>query len=189
MINLNITLLGLALALDAGIVSFTLGLMAKNKGLRENLTSFSLVSLLFGLFQGLTLWLGSRVGEFFTFTYFGPFFQYLVSIIFLVISLKLFTDTLIKDNPKRLSWNFLSLLLLALATSLDSFAAGISFATIPSAHVSALWIGVLTFIVCLIFSMSSHFFKSIPEKWILRLGAMIFFVLGIKIFVENFFKG
>lgn len=188
MINLEITLLGLALALDAGIVSFALGLMVKNESFKEKLISFSLVSALFGIFQGLTLWFGSRVGEFVTFSYFGPFFQYLVSIIFLIISLKFFTDTL-KDNPKQLGWKLPSLVLLAMATSLDSFAAGISFATIPHAYLSAVWIGALTFVVCFIFSMSSHFFSSIPEKWLMRFGSLVFFILGAQIFVENYFKG
>lgn len=188
MINSEITLLGLALALDAAIVSFTLGICIRDKVLSHKLVKFLFISSLFGLFQGLTLWGGSWVGEFFTFSYFGPFFQYLVSAIFLVIGLKLLTETL-KDEVKHVQWGLVPILILAMATSLDSFAAGISLATLPKTYLSATWVGVITFVVCYIFALVSHFFETIPEKWMLRFGALIFFILGSQIFVEKFFEG
>lgn len=186
MINLEITFLGLALALDAAIVSFALGLCLRQQKLIHKFFHFLYVSVLFALFQGGTLWGGSVVGEYFTFSHFGPLFQYLVSIIFLVISFKLFADTL-KEEVRQVHWGLLSTWILALATSLDSFAAGISLATLPQAYVSAFWVGLITLIVCIFFCLTSHFFEKIPEKWILRLGSLIFFILGSQIFVEKFF--
>lgn len=186
MINFEVTFLGLALALDAAIVSFALGICIRDEVLGHKLPRFGWVSGLFGLFQGLTLWGGSSVGEFFTFSYFGPLFQYLVSIIFLVISLKLFTDTL-KNETKHVDWGLGAIIILAFATSLDSFAAGISLATLPKAYLSASWIGVITLSLCFVFCLASHFFEKIPEKWMLRFGAVIFFILGSQIFVEKFF--
>lgn len=188
MINSEITLLGFALALDAAIVSFTLGICIREKLFSSKLLMFLFISLLFGLFQGLTLWVGSLVGEFFTFSYFGPFFQHLVSVIFLVIGLKLLTDTL-KDEVKHVEWGLIPILILAVATSLDSFAAGVSLATLPRSYLSATWIGVITFGLCYLFALASHFFEKIPEKWMLRFAALIFFILGSQIFVENFFEG
>ncbi len=186
MINVEITFLGVALALDAAIVSFALGICIRDKALDHKLLQLGWVSVLFGVFQALTLWLGSAVGEYFTFTYFGPFFQYLVSAIFLVISLKLFTDTL-KNEVKQIEWRVWAIIIMAFATSLDSFAAGISLATMPYAYMSAGWVGLITLSTCFIFSLGSHFFEKIPEKWMLRFGAFIFFVLGSQIFIENFF--
>lgn len=186
MINWEITFLGLALALDASIVSFALGICIREKSFAQKWPLFLYVSLLFALFQGLTLWAGSCIGEYFTFSYFGPLFQYLVSMIFLVISLKLLADTL-REEVKQFHWRVGPIIILALATSLDSFAAGISLATLPMAFVSATWIGVITLVVCFIFSLSSHFFEKIPEKLMLRFGALIFFILGSQIFVEKFF--
>lgn len=186
MINWEITFLGLALALDAAIVSFALGICIREKKLGQKILHFLFVSVLFGLFQGFTLWAGSFVGEYFTFSYFGPFFQYLVSVIFLVICFKLLADTF-REEIKHVKWGLLSVLILAMATSLDSFAAGVSLATLPKAYVSAFWIGLITLVVCFIFCLTSHFFEKIPEKWMLRFGALIFFILGSQIFVENFF--
>lgn len=186
MINSEITLLGMALALDAAIVAFALGICIRDKNLHHKLLMFLYISLLFGVFQALTLWLGSFVGEYVTFSYFGPMFHYLVSGIFLFIGLKLLTDTF-KDEVKHVEWGIVPSLVLALATSLDSFAAGISLATLPKPYLSALWVGIITFGMSYLFSLMSHFFERIPEKWLLRFGALIFFILGSQIFVEKFF--
>lgn len=186
MINVEIIFLGLALALDAAIVSFALGICIRDKDLGHKIPRLGWVCVLFGFFQALTLWLGSLVGEYFTFTYFGPFFQYLVSAIFLVISLKLFTDTL-KNEIKQVEWKTWAIIIMAFATSLDSFAAGVSLATMPFAYISAGWVGFITLCTCFVFSLGSHFFEKIPEKWMLRFGAFVFFILGSQIFIENFF--
>jgi putative Mn2+ efflux pump MntP len=191
MINLEVTILGLALALDAGIVSFALGLLVSEESLQKKIMRFSLLSLLFGLFQGLLMWIGSRVGEYVTFSYLGPMFRYLVATIFLVIALKLFSETFKKEEDqqegiKSLSWNIAHVLMLSFATSIDAFASGMSLATMPKAYVSSAWIGIITIGVCFFFSMGSLFLKKIPEKWLLGFGASIFFLLGLEIVIKQF---
>lgn len=186
MINLEITVLGVALALDAGIVSFALALMLNHELFHKKLIKFSLLSLLFGSFQGLIMWLGSRLGEFITFSYLGPAFLYLVAMIFFVISFKLFSETLKKEEIKNLSWKPTYVVMLAFATSIDAFAAGMSLATMPRNHISSAWVGVITVFICFLFSLSSFFLKRIPEKWLLRFGATIFLLLGLEIVVKQF---
>lgn len=188
MINLDVTILGLALALDAGIVSFALGLLVRHEPYHKRMMKFCFISCLFGLFQGLIMWIGSRVGEFVTFSYLGPMFLYLVATIFFVISFKLFSETFGNDNEKMksLSWKLGPVIALAFVTSIDALATGMSLATVPRAYLSATWVGIVTTLVCFLFTWFSHFFESIPEKWLLRLGAFIFFMLGLEVVIKQF---
>ncbi len=186
MINLEVTILGLALALDAGIVSFALGLLVREESFQKKMIRFALLSLLFGVFQGLIMWAGSQVGEYVTFSYLGPMFHYLVAMIFFIISLKLFSETFKENETKSLSWNITHVVMLAFATSIDAFASGMSLATMPLAYMSSAWVGLVTIVVCFIFSLSSLFLKKIPEKWLLRFGASIFLLLGLEIVIKQF---
>lgn len=180
MITLEILLLGLGLAVDAGIVSFALGLTTADDNVRHRLIKGLIITLTFGFFQFFMLWLGSYGGYLFAFSSYGHLSQVVVCGIFLLIGLKLFQDAQ-KDEEKELNWGAGSILALAVATSIDALAAGISLGTLPDAKFSALKIGIITFVVCSLFYGISFLFSSIPHRWLMRLGGIIFTGLGLRI--------
>lgn len=180
MMSLEILLLGLGLAVDAGVVSFALGLTTADEHLKHRVSKGFFLAFVFGFFQFLMLWAGSYGGYLFTFSSYGYLSQILVSGIFIMIGLKLFHEAQ-KDEQKELDWGIVSILLLALATSIDALAAGISLGTLPDAQNAAINIGIITFVFCLVLYFFSLLFSSIPHRWLMRLGGVIFTGLGLRI--------
>lgn len=180
MISLEILLLGLGLAVDAGVVSFALGLLTVEEALNTRLTKGLIIALTFGLFQFLMLWIGSYGGYLFAFSSYGYLSQVMICGIFLIMGLKLFQEAL-KDDQRELKWGFLPVLILAFATSIDALAAGISLGTIPDAHEPSILIGVITFVICLSLNLLTFLFREIPHRWLLRFGGMVFIALGVRI--------
>lgn len=180
MISLEILLLGLGLAVDAGIVSFALGLTTADEHLKHRAAKGFLIALVFGVFQFLMLWAGSYGGYLFTFSAYGYLSQIVVCGIFIMIGLKLFQEAQ-KDEQKELDWGVVSILVLALATSIDALAAGISLGALPDARAAAINIGIITFLFCLMLYFFSLLFSSIPHRWLMRLGGVIFTGLGLRI--------
>jgi putative Mn2+ efflux pump MntP len=78
-------------------------------------------------------------------------------------------------------WGFFPMIVIAVATSIDALAAGVSFGTLPYANLAAMEIGVITFILCGAFYSISQFFQNIPHRWLLRLAGSIFLVLVARI--------
>lgn len=179
-ITLEILLLGLGLAIDAGVVSFALGLSISHEHSRHRLLKGIFITLLFAFFQFLMLWVGSYGGYLFAFSSYGYLSQVVVCGVFLLIGIKLFQEAQ-KDQEKHLTWGFVPIMILAFATSIDALAAGISLGTLPDAHVMAIKIGVITFVVCSIFYGLSLLFRSIPERLLMRVGGFIFIGLGLRI--------
>jgi putative Mn2+ efflux pump MntP len=180
MVTLEILLLGLGLAIDAGVVSFALGLTTVKEGLRDRLFKGLLLASVFGFFQFFMLWLGSYGGYLFTFSSYGFLSQVIICAVFLLIGLKLFQEAQ-STEEKDLKWGILPVTGLAFATSLDALAAGISLGTLPDAKSAAFEIGIITFIVCAVLYGISFLFTSIPHRWLMRIGGIIFTGLGLRI--------
>ncbi len=180
MVSLEITLLGMALAVDAAAVCFAMSLLQRDLEPQVRIRRGFILSAAFGIFQFLMLWAGSYVGYLFTFSAAGHYFHFTVAFVFLALSLKCFRDSYSTED-KDLSWSILSLLALAFVTSIDAFASGISLATIPSPYVSGLVVGGVTFFFCLSFYFLAKFFDDIPEKWLLRMAGSIFGYLFLDI--------
>lgn len=177
MFSLEIALLGLALAMDAAAMSFAMSLLQKDLAVKERIRRGFILSLAFGFFQFLMLWLGSYVGFLFTFSNYGFYFHFGVGFIFLGLSLKCLYESYSLEE-KELTWGLLPLLGIALLTSIDALASGISLATIPHPYIAGTVVGFITFFVCLSFYYLGQFFKDIPDAWLFRIAALIFAYLG-----------
>jgi putative Mn2+ efflux pump MntP len=177
MLSLEIFLLGLALAIDAAVVTFAIGILHQEFSLSEKLRSALLCSFIFGFFQFLMLFSGSYAGYLFTFSQYGHLLQVSVPMIFLLLGIKLVQEALGLET-KKLQWGFFSILLLAVVTSLDALASGMSLGTVPHAQLASLIVGLVTFFTCFAFYLVSQFFSRIPERALLFFGALIFFFLS-----------
>lgn len=172
MFNLETSLLGLALAMDAAVASFALGLLGPKP------KRALIIAGTFGVFQFLMMWLGSWGGYLFSFSSFGHLFQLVVSILFIGIAIKVLQESF-QNEDRVLDWNIEQLFVLALATSLDALAAGISLGTLPMPYLASMEVGVITFSVCLGAYSAALFFKELPTKWLLRAAAAVFLYLGV----------
>ncbi len=186
MMNLETFLLGLALAIDAGVVTFALSLMQVDLPLKSRLGRGFLCAMTFGFFQFFMLWSGSYGGFVISFSQWGYFFPTIVASVFLLISLKFFHEST-KTTKDQLVWGFLPLMVLGIVTSIDALASGISFGILPKAYLIAIDIGIITFMICSLFFILSQFFKNIPDKWLLRLAGVIFLGLGSNVIWTHFF--
>jgi putative Mn2+ efflux pump MntP len=186
MFSIEVTMLGVALAIDAAVASFAVGILNLKQPLFHKFRRGSLICLLFGFFQALMIWFGSQAGYYLSFSSYGYLFQLIVATIFIVIGLKVLQESLLDEN-KAIVWGFWPILIMAVATSIDALVSGVSLGTLPSAHMTALEIGLITFGICSLAYGASFFLKSLPEKWLLRLAAVIFFFLGGKVISGFFF--
>jgi len=188
MMSLETFFLGLALAMDAAAITFALCLLNNQLDFKQKLGKGLLVCSLFGFFQFLMLWLGSYGGFVFSFSSWGYLYPLTVVGIFVAIGVKFFHEST-KPEVQYLSWGLGSLIILAFMTSLDALGSGISLGVLPQSYKIALDIGGITFIVCLIFSLLSQFFKNLSTKWLLRFGSFIFFALGFDVIWSYLIKG
>jgi putative Mn2+ efflux pump MntP len=185
MFSIETTLLGVALALDAAVVSFAIGILNLELSNSQKLSRGCLTAGLFGLFQFLMVWLGSIGGYYFSFSSYGYLFQLVVAVIFLVIGVRVLQESF-KNEEVAVEWGFVPMLILAVATSIDALASGVAIGTLPETYLSAFGIGIITFIICGGAYLSSNIFKSFPTNWMLRLASVIFFFLGGRILNDYF---
>lgn len=188
MFSLEIVFLGVALAIDAAVVTFAIGLLCVHLPKRVRLKRALISALTFGFFQFLMMWLGSYGGYLFSFSKLGYLSQFVIGGIFLIIAMKLIQESM-EIQERQLEWRITPMIALALATSIDALASGVSLGTLPKAYLASMEVGVITFLVCLVFYLISQFFQQIPDKWLLRLAALIFIGLGGEVFLGLFGKG
>jgi putative Mn2+ efflux pump MntP len=185
MFSVETTLLGVALALDAAVVSFAIGILNLELSNPQKLSRGLMTGGLFGLFQFLMVWLGSIGGYYFSFSSYGYLFQLVVAVIFMVIGIRVLQESL-KNEEMSIEWGIVPMLILAFATSIDALASGVAIGTLPETYLSAFGIGIITFLICGAAYFSSNFLKSFPANWLLRVASVIFFFLGGRILTDYF---
>jgi manganese efflux pump family protein len=184
MITLDILILGFALGIDAAVATFAFGVLHAERSALEKWSRGIYLFVLFGVFQSLMLWAGSRGGFHFTFSSYGHLFQLLISGVFLIIGSKIILDTLKNEDLKAVQWGLVPTLLVAVATSLDALAAGITLGTLPETHYAAIEVGLITSFLCFIFYVFAQYTQKIPAIWLQRISGMIFIFLGIKVVID-----
>lgn len=185
MFSVETTLLGVALALDAAVASFAIGILNLDLRRTHKLSRGLLICGLFGFFQFLMVWLGSIGGYYFSFSSYGHLFQLVVAVIFLVIAVRVLQESFKKEDIS-IEWGIMPLIILAFATSIDALASGVAIGTLPETYLSAIGIGVITFLICAAAYLSSNFLKTFPTNWMLKLASVIFFFLGGRILSDFF---
>ena len=182
---LEIILIAVSLSMDAFAVSITLGLSVKNPKIKEVL----IPGIYFGFFQALMPLIGYFAG-----IYFANKIQnsdhWIAFVLLGFIGGKMIKDSFAKDEEKvdANSFQFLRMLLLAIATSIDALVIGITFAFFEvNIWVAIIIIGFTTFSISTggvkIGNLCGIKFKSKAEF----IGGAVLVMLGIKILVEHLF--
>lgn len=180
-------LIGIALSMDCFAVSLAIGTSTKTKLLNAAL----IIALCFGIFQtGMTL-LGWAAGTGFTGLIAG-FDHWLAFLLLAIIGARMIHEGLEnEDEEEPISGiQFVPVMVLSLATSIDALAVGVSFAVLRmSILVPALIIGIVAFIISFAGVMSGMKLKSIIGKRIEIAGGLILILIGLNILFTHLTAG
>lgn len=188
---ISIVFIGISLSMDAFAVTIANGINLKGFNIRHALV----MAAYFGIFQFLMpligAFLASTVSGYISF--FGPYisFVFLAFIGFRMIwsSLKI-ADSGASCNTRAAASNLNGkrLLVLAVATSIDALAVGVSFAFMDILLLPAcLVIGAITFVICLAGGMIGCRIPWLTGRKAELAGGLILVAIGMKILVEGVF--
>lgn len=92
-----------------------------------------------------------------------------------------------EEDKKDPSVSFKVMIILAIATSIDALAAGVSMITFDSFHayMSILFTGVITFVVSGVGVIIGTIFGSKFKRWAEMAGGIILILIGVKILLEH----
>lgn len=180
-------LIALGLNFDTFSVSIIEGANAKKITIKNALV----VGLLFGFCQAFMALVGSFLGLGFK-SLIINIDHWISFILLVIIGIKLIIESKEKEDKgkKYKTLNFQSLLLLAVATSIDSLIVGITLAFIKNAIVTTvLLIGIITFSVSFTGYYSGEQLKKICKKNTKIIGGLILIFLGIRILIQHLYFG
>ncbi len=176
--------ISIALSMDAFSVSICKGLATKRFSLK---TAF-LCGLWFGGFQALMPLIGYFLGA--QFEHFITNIDHWIAFVLLsIIGINMIREALGESTSQQDDGtNFSTMLILAIATSIDAFAVGVTFAFLKvNIWKSVLLIGITTFIFSFFGVKIGNIFGSRYSKISEIAGGTILIILGIKILIEHLF--
>ncbi len=180
---IDIFLIGVALSMDAFAVSICKGLSVKKVSAKHVLT----VGVYFGGFQALMptlgfLLLGYRFESFIT-----NIDHWIAFILLALIGGNMIREALGEDDDNENDdFSFKAMLPLAVATSIDALAVGISFAFLGVDIVTAaLLIGVTTFVLSGVGIFVGNIFGSKYKSKAELAGGAVLILIGLKILLEH----
>ncbi|GHV79447.1 putative manganese efflux pump MntP 2 [Spirochaetia bacterium] len=192
-----IILIGISLSFDAFAVSVSSGISNRDLKLFHILRG----SLFFGVFQFIMPVIGWRLGKTFV-TYIEAFDHWIAFALLAFIGGKMIVGVLPRKNREAAAGegteksidvqNLGSLTILALATSIDALAVGLSFSMVnQDIWIPALIIGCITFVVCLFgFEFGKRIGLVFEATFSLKagsqiIGGLILIGIGVKILLEH----
>ena len=179
---IEVLLIGIGLSMDAFSVSICKGLTTKQFSWKMALTC----GLWFGFFQALMPLIGYFLGS--------QFEQYITAVdhwiafgLLVLIGANMIREAFSKEEePSDSFLDFKTMLLLAIATSIDALAVGVSFACIQvKLWSSVLIIGLTTFAFSVLGVKIGNVFGSKFEKSAEIIGGIILILIGLKILLEH----
>ena len=179
---LSALLLGVGLSMDAFAVSVCKGLAVGQVKPKH----MCVAGLWFGGFQALMPLLGYYLGSFFR-SYIEKADHWVAFILLAAIGTNMLREALSKEEETAdASLSFKSMLLLAVATSIDALAVGITFAFLQVRILPAvLLIGCITFLLSMLGVKAGSLFGKKYQKKAEIAGGVILILLGIKILLEH----
>ncbi len=182
---IELILIGISLSMDAFAVSICKGLSVGAIKPKHMI----LAGTWFGGFQALMPLIGFMLGSAFE-QYITSIDHWVAFILLGVIGFNMIKESREEENDQNASFAFMTMLVLAIATSIDALAVGITFAFLKVDIVTAVSIiGVTTFLFSAagikIGSVFGAKYKSKAEFF----GGAVLIALGIKILVEHLFFG
>lgn len=181
----ELLLVAVGLSMDAFAVAVCKGLSMS----RINYKRGFLIALFFGIFQAAMPLIGWVLGVQFE-EYIVTFDHWIAFVLLGFIGVKMLFEAFEKEEKENCADDFHigELFVLAIATSIDALAIGITFALI--AHEIDIWgsvsiIGAVTFVLSFAGVILGNKFGSRYKKWAELAGGIILCLMGIKILLEH----
>ena len=182
MVPIEVLLIAIGLAMDAFAVSICKGLSMKRMSWKKAIV----IGLYFGIFQALMPVLGYFLGT--TFESLVTQIDHWIAFVLLVlIGLNMIKESFSKDiENSNDNIDFKTMFVLAIATSIDALAVGITFAFLNvNLPLSIIIIGLVTFMLCLIGVKIGNKFGDKYERKAEAVGGLILIFIGVKILLEH----
>ena len=179
----ELLLLAVGLSMDAFAVSVCKGLAMKKATLKAELTC----GVWFGGFQALMPVIGFFLGALFA-DAIEAFDHWVAFILLAIIGVNMLKEALSQEEETASADMCVkTMFIVAVATSIDALAVGISLAMAGSVNIlaAALLIGVCTFLLSAIGVKIGNVFGSRYEKKAQMAGGIILILLGVKILMEH----
>ncbi len=183
---IEIILLAVSLSMDAFAVALCKGLALK----KINLKSCAIVGAWFGAFQGLMPMIGYFLGSTFA-DKITSVDHWIAFILLAIIGGNMIKESLEKDEEKvNGSLGFKTMLVMAIATSIDALAVGVSFAFTDFepdwfVYIAFALIGIITFTLSSIGVKVGNIFGTKYKSKAEFAGGLILILLGLKILLEG----
>lgn len=186
---LELLLIGVGLSMDAFAVAVCKGLEMR----KINYKNAFIIALFFGGFQAIMPLTGWFLGRNFE-KYITSFDHWIAFILLGFIGGKMIYESLKRNDPDKAAGSDESsyaldikeLLLLAVATSIDALAVGITFAILKTSIWSSITIiGITTFVLSLAGVIVGNKFGNKFEKKAELAGGIILVLIGLKILLEH----
>ena len=180
---IELLLIALGLAMDAFAVSICKGITMKKLKFKNVL----IIALFFGGFQGIMPLIGWLVGSQFE-QYITPVDHWIAFILLGFLGVKMLIDSFKKEEDECCndSFSIKELFVLAIATSIDALAVGITFAFLNVNIIGAVSsIAVITFVLAIIGVFIGHKFGDKFKNKAEFIGGIILILMGVKILLEH----
>lgn len=180
---LELFILAVGLSMDAFAVSVCKGLSTQKLKAKH----FIAVGAWFGGFQALMPAIGYFLGSRFE-KYITNFDHWIAFVLLLIIGGNMIRESLSKEEENANdSFSFKTMLVLAVATSIDALAVGISFGILPEVNIAAAvsFIGVITFVLSAVGLKIGNIFGLKYKSKAELVGGIILVLIGTKILLEH----
>lgn len=179
---LEIILISISLGMDAFAVAICKGMAMHSGNVRKGL----IVAIYFGVFQALMPFLGYMLGLRFE-KIINAITHWLSFILLSIIGINMIKESFNKDKENvNDDVSFKTMFILALATSIDALAVGITFAFLKvNIYFPIICIGIITFIMSFIgVKIGTKFGDKFNNK-AETIGGIILIIMGFKILLEH----
>lgn len=179
---LELILIAIGLGMDAFAVSICKGISMSKMNWKKAI----IIGLYFGIFQALMPVIGFTLGKAFE-NLVTSIDHWIAFGLLLIIGIKMIIDAFKEDNVSvNDSVNWKVMIILAIATSIDALAVGITFAFLQVNLLLAVSIiGIITFILCVIGTKIGNNFGNKFENKAEILGGIVLIFIGVKILLEH----
>lgn len=180
---LELFILAVGLSMDACAVSICKGLATGNVKAKH----MAISGAWFGGFQALMPLIGYFLGSAFE-KYVKAVDHWIAFVLLGAIGINMLKEAFSKEEDSAdCDFGFKPMLLMAIATSIDALAVGITFALLPDINIIAAvsFIGVTTFVLSAFGVKLGSIVGGKYKSWAQVSGGAILVVLGIKILIEH----
>jgi putative Mn2+ efflux pump MntP len=182
----ELLLIGVGLSMDAFAVAICKGLGMS----RLNMKQAAVIALFFGAFQAIMPFIGWAAGSWLA-DLITPIDHWVAFALLAFVGGKMLWDAFHEEddeNPDQMDakLDLKELLMLAIATSIDALAVGITFAFLQTDIVSSVAIiGCTTFVISFAGVAVGHFFGARFERPATIVGGVVLILIGLKILLEH----